>query len=570
MKTVDGVIDYDVEIYGYTTPDPAYVEDTFDLGEVNPIDVISSAIGGSSTGGPPVKFKGITSIGFTRSKDSAASPCQMTVQGRLSPNMKLGAWVIVYSVLRSKNQAKNRLPKFVGQVCNISTSYQSNPATGTLTQSHDITIREWSSSLHSEIRFSPTSFMQALDATSAAGAVQALGVSTGSVKIQDLLQGIGATFNPYEFAEVVLSVAGAMNDVDKSPTVVALKIADKYPEIASGLPDMPKELLEALGVSTTSGIGVQSQTGFSGVSFIGGVLSESFKNDGSWSGLLTKDDFDKYKKSYLKDWEHIPSSYQIASFIQTGSFSAWNLLVSACEPAINECFTDMLFVQDGNKIVAKPTIFLRCKPFLSRYAEDLAKLVYKAEDPQFFSYYDDLPRTEIGSAYIQDLQVTSTITASPNYYQTSISNALTDKKSAQATQIAAGFLYNKNYQKRWGGIPTYPDATYTSVSQSGDVTEYQAAIAAFTTGMSAFDYRTPSATMMLKSPQIPLSVGANVQFKIRKYTIVAHVESITEKAVVTPEGLLISNFSIRLSRMMKVVDNKLKMFELGEAERLLD
>jgi hypothetical protein len=570
MKTVDGVIDYDIEIYGYNTPDPAYIEDTFDLGNLSPIDYISSAIGTTSTGGAPVKSKGITSIGFTRSKDSAASPCQITVQGPLSKNMKLGAWVIVYSVLRSKNVSKNRLPKFVGQICGISTSYQANPTTGLVSQAHEITVREWSSSLHSEIRFSPTSFMQTLDTTSVAGAVNALGQSTGSVKIQDLLKGISATFNPYEFAEVVLSVAGAMNDVDKSPTVQSLKIAKKYPEIASGLPDMPKELLDALGMPTTSSIGIQSQTGLSGVSFIGGVLSESFKNDGNWSGLLTKDDFDKYKELYIKDFSHIPSSYQVASFIQTGAFSAWNLLSSACEPSLNECFTDMLFVQDGDKIIAKPTIFLRCKPFLSKYAEKLSKLVYKIEDTQFFSYYDDLPRTEIGSAYIQDLQVNSTITGSPNYYQTGISNALTDPEFAQAAQIAAGFTYNKNYQKRWGGIPMYPDATYTSVSQEGDVTEYQAAISALNTGWHAFDYRTPSATMTLKSPQIPLSIGTNVQFKFKKYTIVAHVDSITEKAIVTGEGLLISNFSIKLSKMMKVVDNELKMFELGEAERLLE
>jgi hypothetical protein len=93
-------------------------------------------------------------------------------------------------------------------------------------------------------------------------------------------------------------------------------------------------------------------------------------------------------------------------------------------------------------------------------------------------------------------------------------------------------------------------------------------LAALNAAWNCFNYRQPSGTLILKAPPTALSIGTNLQFKFRGRTLVGHIDGIAEKITVQSDGLVTTDFTIQLSRIMKVVGGQLKLLEIDEPGRL--
>lgn len=564
MRTLQGRLDWTVEVYPFKVADP--------------VDAIGSDIGASlgtlepevfTTEASPGKksiAKGIRSISVSRDKNSPNGVCDITLQGPCPRSAVNGSWVVVSTAIGS-----NAVPRFVGQIYASETSYMTQKS-GLVSLKTTLKVREWSSALTMTVRFNPTSILAALrektpDATAVGQLLTAVSVAQNkNITSEKLSELFTELFSPYQFAQVALQLVGACSSLDLSPNVESFKLAP-YAEIATSMPAVPKALLDRFNVdpsvSPNNPFSPEGKRGF--VDLISGYQNEPVLASGTWDGAFPEGGIEAYKKTFVKDDKAKPRSVGTTALSQM-EFRAWDLITKWTEPTVNETFTDFYYekatVNNEQILTARPVIVVRNKPYLIEELENLAETKLGVEPlKQDWARYEDVPRVFIDDAAIVGMRIHSTFINSFNYILPKITPALTSQKLATAQAAAMGAVDLKPFQRRWGGIPDYSEFSYLGGQYLQDyIKEVKMLMACW----HAFNYRMASGMLILKPTKALISLGMNVQFKFGDRILLGQVEAIDMQMTVTDAGNVESQMMVRLDRIVKVVEGELKTFAMGE------
>lgn len=545
---------------------------------------------------------GIKNLNFTRTKGQIDSLCSFTIIGRPPPNIIAGTWILISSVGTGaaredysfdttrpitdavKNQEVQgiRRIKFIGQITTVDYIYLKNEK-GVLTQQSVFKARPWSHSLNVPVRMDLFSLSNEIK-----GGIPKLAnilSQDKSVSTKTIEELIAKSLNPFELVHTILAAIGAMNQADALSKIDIAKVAGFF-NVAVTMPSVPRSLLDRLGF----GFDVTPENAFSKgfINVVTGVQQAAVNNAGDWNGVFGQQGnsipFKAFVSLFNNNPPDRPSTLGVNHIIQSGA-PAWQLITTFCDPSVNEFFTD--FIYDTNpdgSLSIKPTLFVRDKPFSMRHVENevlnsVDGLSTKALLSNF-TKYDDLPRIRIPSVYIKSISFSNSIINSPNYIRVNFAdfahnpdipvnlsnlrppirlNEEMARFGGNELDVQSNFLgYNDNTKS--GSISLNPLSLAKSILSKGfDFPEWVSKVKAALASWYSFDYRMLNGQITIKDDNFALTLGFNLQFKIGKYELVGHIESINTSVNLDFKGNAITETTITLSRIVMVnKDNSLQ------------
>ncbi|MEM4379061.1 MAG: hypothetical protein QXL01_00040 [Thermoplasmatales archaeon] len=557
---------------------------------------------------------GIKNLNFSKSKFSPEGTCTFTIVGNVESLKHVipGTWLIISSGIASsvivdgnkpneshstgitseftQLQLEQRIPRYIGQIFSFTTNYIADPNTGLIRQVTVFSARAWSHALTVPVRLDIlSSFLQFQAGAELAGIESLLkkagNLIDGSNTTQDLKKIMDLSFSAFSLARLILIVIGAANKIDAT-VKYDNKTLDNHKEVAVTMPSVPKSLLNRLGLEEADPKNAFN-TGFTTI--WGGVQNGPIRNDGTWNGILDLVELDYLlKTNFNKDPSDRPQVTGIAAILQSGA-SAWDLLNSICDPSLNEFFTDLVY-EKGAKgdIVARPVIFARDKPFCPKVLLD-NELSDVKDELSNFTKYDDLPRIYIDSTYIQELQLSNTITNSKNFIRVAISNMIVSDDINKFLSNANGLVRLDPEMRRFGGNSITLSSNYfasnfaAESNNSLSVDSLQDAISDVASGeipmppskflledwikkivhlakaWYGYDYRMAYGTLTLKDNNFTFTLGMNAQFRVGEYLLVGHIEAIHTTVTVDEKGNHKTITRLELSRIMQYDENETKL-----------
>jgi hypothetical protein len=164
----------------------------------------------------------------------------------------------------------------------------------------------------------------------------------------------------------------------------------------------------------------------------------------------------------------------------------------------------------------------------------------------------------------------NTFVNSPNYIRVNLNAPNMDEKLGKAEAALLGLRRLENEMNRFGGQSGSVSSQFlgrdfvTSAKDprdAGDLTRgffdhkgWIKKLALLYELWNSYDYRMGSGVITIKDANIPISVGFNIQFSIKNYTLVGHVDSVSTSMIVESSGLSHTTTNIRVSRILYVDD----------------
>jgi hypothetical protein len=511
---------------------------------------------------------GLKAVSFSRSKARPDGSCTAVIVGPLPSSVRPGNWVIVSS-LEQNNGKVTVLPKFIGQIHTVDTSY-STQGSGNIVQTNNIQVKEWSSSLMIDVRYDNRAAAIEVKASgnSQTNILGAISSVSDELKKANFFDSIRKTAeiptNPYEAAEAFLRLIGVLNANTQETKFGEM---NAY-RIAMTMPDVPLDLMTRLKMSDKITPNQAFAQGFAKMA-IGRQVKPVYAN-GEWDGIFksVNDEYSEKSKVFnvfRGDVSSQPIGVNNGILMQVGHGTAWSMISGYCDPSVNEAYTDILYERKGNQIVARPTIFVRGMPYRTRAAEKIAK------DNGYFPPYgewltmyntwpmfEDVPRIKLDNVLITGMSLSNTSMTSPNYiwadYQgmdaTVRSEDIQHWNTMNTTRLG-------NEMSRFGGQPLPVGSSFYFVS--GRENAWALCRVALGLVWKAFNYRKASGALSIKDNSIPLTIGFNIQFDFGGYTLVAQIEAIQTSFHVNDSGIKETSTTISFSNMMAVDEKK----ELG-------
>jgi hypothetical protein len=502
---------------------------------------------------------GITSLNFERSKGTPEHPCTMTMVGPLPKAVVEGTWVLISSIVTATNNSEKHLIKFFGQIHTINVDYVTLE-NGLVAQQNSIGIRSWASMLTTPVKFDVGSFADAVkkDISGAAGMIKAI---TGESPAKTLNNIVSKTFNCFEFAQVILSLVGCINQKDMVDTVKALK-AGNFSQLGVSMPSIPDALLKRLGYSVDNPLNpFQTNSGRGLLDVISGVQTDEHRSIESWDGVFGTGEIEEFKQKFAKESDVRPLAPGSGLLASLGTTSIWSLLSQYVDSLFHETFTDLLYEESNGALTVRPVLFVRDKPFLpSVIVNNPAKFELDAKEGALlqknWTRYDHIPRIFIPSEYIQKISFQRTMLNSPNYFTFAPQSMAGRHELEQSVASFSRFRLDKHV-RRFGGQQLDAASQYNPVSlstahdKSGiGLEEWVKTANAVIKAWQAFNYKQPSATLIIKDPSIALTIGFNLHFTFGKNDFVGHIENISVSFRVLPNGLEETVMTVALSRVM--------------------
>ena len=545
---------------------------------------------------------GVVSISFSRSKNNPDQKCTINIVGPLPSHTRAGSWIIA-SIAVSANGTSDLMPKFIGQIHTVNTEYNVM-SNGAIVLRSTISVSSWSNLLLSPVIF---------DMRSGSG----VGMNTPIMNVQqndivglaELIEITEANINPYEFAQLCLSMVGCLNaSAYADPTI------ERIYRAASSMPEIPKDLLGRLQFS-----GKDSRDAFAKglISIITGrqvpVLAGQLDLVNNWDGFfsegkVTFSDFEKSYTDFADDRTLQPYASDMPLMAQIQHGSIWSLIASNCDPQVNEIYTDIFYEKTSSGFITpKLSLIIRGRPFKTKAAEAMC---YEAEDEpapadkkqvwgsaliegespslwkdlasalsgkvpmlgefvkkpsaskskeknsmyDSWNYYEDIPRITLDSALIVGMNITNTFMSSPTLFTLGESGGPDNLKDTDLTKWAV--LYTKRHDAETLRFGTHYKSLvtqyfYADGHGAGGV-DWFFCFAGLSRVWDGFNYRTASGVLRIKDPGLPLSVGFNLQFTITGVTYVVHIESIDTSFSMDESGNKTTMTSIQFSRMMQL------------------
>lgn len=549
----------------------------------------------------------ITSVSLSRSKSSAAGEAIIRTVGLTPACFFVGNWVVVRSKLGAFTKSQGAgsvvsalkdagvaavsnlsasaagkpvvqdegLPRFVGQIYDVSNEYQVEPQTGNLIQTATVRVKEWSTLLFTPVRY---------DVVVAAGAQDVTGFFNLLANVVPPPPGLApdagqlkkistAVLSPFEMVRLALAYVGALPDDNQSAVKqigaalagrakklaaltgesesldpqAAYEAAEAFSQLASRMPVLPQKLLSDLGMGQVDPRN-PFKKGFAQIAS-GVVQGPSTGGEGFPDPLAFRGFFSspaEFTSSYADPGDR-PASINITPDFMYGK-PAWQIIQERCDSATCEVFTDFIYCGDPLKGAVQPVIVHRDKPFALRQFLDAAGL-------SNWTAYDDLPRVWVSEEFISAFSVKSTTQASPNFIK--VEPVLTGVRSDYELNRAylASITVLKPEQERFGGQETTLSTPYLAFGQKpGDVTAsgWMPQVTFLNYLWKGLNYRFGSGSLVLKDNNVPFMVGQNVSFKFGGAVLCGHVESYSSSFAVNPDGSQVTQTQLELSYICEV------------------
>lgn len=492
-KTISSSVRWALEIYPWAGPPNLQgADDTHALADVmiaasdnltaqniaNDVSkVVNSYNKSKDKEAPEIKARftslGIIAISINRSKSTPAATADVRVVGRLPPEIIVGNWCIISSTQyghSGSSTGKKNMVKFLGQIDNLAIAYSSD-AKGTIRQTTNIRIREWSHILLQEVTYDIGSIFAQIRKNTNSGnfgeTSAALARKEMSVKAAEELQKIAQdSYDPFSAAHLALKVLGLISRIDEFEATKEVTTG-AFRNVVARPTEIPSSIVLRVGSSfTTQQLNENKSaaqnnssegpidasawdTGF--IRVVSGNKYPPFLSAGSWEGYFSKglnpgdagpanpnpsiNDLIAYTKNSWetrKDKVVIPNSL---TAINT-AVSAWSLISLYLEPDLYEVYTDMLHQEGASSETPSsiPVIFIRAKPYaLKYYIENSQGYAFetttgnagsgvniKERIKEDWTTYDNIPTIEINSASIMSFSIQNEFQTSPNYIRTYI------------------------------------------------------------------------------------------------------------------------------------------------------
>lgn len=501
---------------------------------------------------------GIESISVTRAKGDPNGGCTITFIGDIDSSIFIGNWCVV----RKRTGAWTKddkyaagLPVFVGQITNVNTQYFKD-GNGTFIRRSNVTLRSWSSAFQAPIRYD---LFAAANSYSTDNTAQ---ISLANKEINgdaytNLATIAAQAFNPWTYVGLGLKFLGALNSKTEKNLLGSLsgslKAIESFPEVATRMPAVPKELLEDVGAPNTdpnnpfaSGEGLAS--------VLLGVVSQPLDADvrmeqrtgiaGAFSGLFpSQSAIDMYDVTT----DRPVKTNVLMEFTRGESF--WSIVTTKSEPEYHETFVDTWYYDMGDgQIGARPVFVFRDRPYsIRKYYEQLNNV---SEFTARWTKYDDLPRVFIDNTAVRDITLRSTFFNSPNYI---IPNIVPGAVSSGSPAAQMGPVYGRvrlgPEMVRFGAIELQVPMQFAIVDNVSMPQIAQTESSAFgaASGSSGscsvnvnwyrdcaqvsylwhgFNYRFLSGSLVMEDDNTPLMIGNNITWKMGENTLCAQVEGL--------------------------------------------
>lgn len=571
---------------------------------------------------PTIVERGVVSLSITRSKNNPEGMTNVTMVGKLDPAIFHGNWVIIRSKVGDFTKSTGEgggilsqgatvnvegIPRFIGQIDTVESTYSADPASGLVTRVHSIRIREWSHVFRQTIKFDLFDLAQQINPSAFASVTSAAAViARGSISpdAQKNLETIAkAITNPFEYVTIALAMVSGINKGASSKAVAnngtlqnALNAAAFYSNIATRMPAIPKSLLLDMGLGSEAdperpfasdesfalvllgnqapGIGSNNPVSGAGLTAataginkalssigtgksqeLGVVPTFSDAPAGTFNGVFSSE---KEITNSFKIPQDRPVMYgALADFSQ--EFDLWSLISTRCDPDINEIFTDIWYHESDGKIIGRPVLVMRDKPFLlDQVREKIGEL-----ENQWTSF-DDLPKVYIPFSLIQDIKTTSTFNGAPNYNRVNVRDPIIrDDSTVVAQAQVLGRSVNNAAQTRYGGIFFSVDSPFFAQAGSNPPKSYDldtswyGDIGKLMQGWYGTRFYFPSGQITLKDNNIPIMVGCNIVFNVGKNaTYVAHVDGVSFSHQVGGRGDRVSSTTVAFSYLSVYEDEQ--------------
>lgn len=495
--------------------------------------------------------KGLTGIRVPRSKNDPASECTFTIQGNPPTDIFPGAWVVVTSTSVEQSKPKT-LIRFIGQIFDMLPNYTVTPSR-TLTLQTVFRVREWSAALTMPIRIDMLSVLKTFDQGIGSDLAVVQSITKDKINYNNLLKLTSQAVNPYEMTQLVLTLCGAINSDDSVNKISGLGLAG-YPETALTMPSIPPKLLQRLGLPDTDSKNPFS-TGF--VKVLSGIQTDSIENDGTWDGIFggQSQSLSDWADSFEPNPDGRPTAPGLTSILQTG-VSAWEMITTFTDPAVNEVYTDMAYEQADGFVKAQPILVMRDKPFLMNSVRDqLAKTTPSAKLDAWTSY-DDLPRISLDARYIAGFRIGNTFINSKNVFRVNYFNQSGLLNIPKIPAQLAGAQYMEAERRRFGGQEFYAETSYNGAgtkpgTEAIDLTAWYSTLRLVFTGWHAYNYKMGYGTITLKDSNQPISVGLNVQIAMFGRNLVGHVEQANTAVQIMENGTETTVTELTLTRIVQ-------------------
>jgi hypothetical protein len=507
---------------------------------------------------------GVLSMQIHRSKDNPYGTAVLNFFGPIPPSVFPGNWCVIRSYDGVQNQDETNtddtkdelgdtkpggIVRFFGQIYSLNTSYQVN-AGGGLVQHTNINVREWSFLYSVPVRYDSYAMLNTITDTNTKWAAQY--ASTAVNKDWDKLA--SAVVDPFQFCALTLKWIGALSNKGLTQltdgktyqanfgTINAKNLT--LPDVALLLPRIPRGLLKDLGVTgaaldaplagdlVVQQFGIQGDCSDSYDSKLG-----AFKNSASFPETI-------------EEAEARPLYSNIMSVFVNGQ-SAWELLNQGCDKFVNEIFTDLVYYKDNGKIVSRPLLVFRDKPFMMQKYLDLElSNDGSIEQTANWSAYDNLPRVDVPAQTIERADFTCTITDSPNYIRAQfVSQGIIDTSNQEVLANLNGTLRLPSEMLRFGGQTLYIQTPYTSSNGAFLPTWYRD-ISTLTAYWDGLLYRMPAVQLIVRDTNICFTVGFNVRFKFNDNTFVGHLKNYSVTYSRNAEGTHKTTTVLNLERVV--------------------
>lgn len=562
-----------------------------------------------------INIPNIKNLSFSRSKNTPSNTLTVGIFGAVHTAVRPGNWIVLRSSAfvnvagKLKNdlpisapangelfEIEDGIPRFIGQISSVQTSYTADD-TGNIRRITTVGIREWSDIFNIAVRYDDFSIQDSIAKNANASGITAKAANIAEDLGFDNMEALTlASYSAFGFAQLCLRLVDAINSSQMdNPELKKLNFI--YPELSSTMPKIPRSMLDNLGIprgSTSNFSSSNFLTRLFGIlkNPLPGTLSNFF---GIYNSSLVNDmaKAGESNEYFTREPSFRPIATGLVPLLFQG-LPVWQILKNHTDPSIHEIFTDFTYTyteKNGRGVIgARPTIFMRDRPFLLKDDADGGGRLGGFQDPSSsggikgeWTYYDQLPRITIDTAFIKSFVVGNSFTSSPNYVRLNFSPGVlgTDVSAKFSQQAAfAGPIFKAPEMSRFGGYTESAELSFLPQniinSKKGDVTSIDVSDF-YKTLKFVLDkwhtqlYKTASISLNLKDPGYPMTVGHNLSFKLGDRYLVGHIDSISTNSVIDEDAKWMTSTQIELSRVVQCFEDggKLSYIPIHEMFNLL-
>lgn len=536
--------------------------------------------------------RGVVSINISRSKSSIQNSATIQVVGELNAAYCIGNWVIIKSkVGKFKDPDKvsslnEGIIRFIGQITTIESRYATTPS-GLLVKQFSVHIREWSSLLNIPIKLDAYSFMEYwLNTPAALARAELLGAALKKeigekISSANIVELTAQLIDPFLSVKLILSLVGALNDKSaKVGNVSEIPGADEQikkvfsiARLTSRMPHIPEPLLKYLGLKDATASEAFS-TGFlkilTGVMYDDGSLASKKKEalDGYGKSQTDKQSFNGYFKGFDKliDMFVEPKDRPVSTnFLESLSRGAptWSLITEKIDTSVHECFTDIWYFKDGDKITSYPVLVARDKPYIlkSFFREANIKTTK-------WTTFDDVPRVFADSHLIMSLSASNTFFSTANFvFPQIVGSQVGYPKQDNPTileTIARSRIIDDASINRFGtqqffwetqyAFTRFPDPNFVGPMKpdQGSNIMWFDEVKKLIYYWNCLGYRFGQAKISLKDNNLPIMVGCNLSFPFGDNLLCGQVESVVWTFNIQLDGTASTTTNVELSYLCQV------------------